>query len=295
MTIHIEVPFPYFAKDIYYIYTVNFAFILGSILVAALVCFIISKLIVRHLMKLIHSTVNLPEEVRKNRALNIMDSPIYEFSWLKKNFDHIVYKLSDMFTESEEMNKSLEEKTVELIESEERLRKLAFTDSLTQLPNRHYFMKFLQYLESTTQPDSSEITALLFIDLDKFKEVNDSLGHDAGDDLLRYVATTLTMVVDYGTVYRLAGDEFVIIINDTSKQEVDQTCEKLLLAFESPILIKNQPCEVNLSIGVALHPIDGLNFSHILNLSDRAMYKAKEGGGGSFVYYSDLHQKPEWM
>ncbi|MNM66753.1 Cyclic di-GMP phosphodiesterase Gmr [compost metagenome] len=214
---------------------------------------------------------------------------------MKKNFDHIVYKLSVMFTESEEMNKSLEEKTVELLESEERFRKLAFTDSLTQLPNRHYFMKYLHYLENTNQQDSSEITALLFIDLDKFKDVNDSLGHEAGDDLLRFVATTLTLVADNGTVYRLAGDEFVIVINDTSKEEVNQTCENLLLAFASPILIKNHQCEVNLSIGIAMHPIDGLNFEHILSLSDRAMYKAKEGGGGSFVYYSELHQKLERM
>ncbi|MGF7050163.1 diguanylate cyclase (GGDEF)-like protein [Paenibacillus sp. DS2015] len=287
MQIHIEVPFSYFAKDIYHIYTVNFAFILGSIAAAALVCWILSRFIIFHLMNLIHSTVKLPEEIRENRKLKLQDSPILELKWLRDNFDHISQKLTAMFAESEEMNRSLHEKALKLLKSEERLSQLAFTDNLTQLPNRNYFMQYLQQLDVLNK-DLSELTAFMFIDLDKFKIVNDRMGHAAGDELLRYVAKTLTRVTSHGTVCRLAGDEFVVVLTETNLQEVDHTCESVLAAFTQPVLIENQPHEVNVSIGIAIYPIDDLNFENIFNLSDKAMYQAKSEGGSTYVYYSEL-------
>ncbi|AOZ94335.1 GGDEF domain-containing protein [Paenibacillus crassostreae] len=287
MQIQIEIPFSYFADDIYHIYTVNFALILGSIIIATLVCWTLGRLINLHFMKLIHSTVKLPEEVRKNNKLSLQDSPILELNWLRDNFDHIAHKLSAMFAESDEMNSSLQEKALKLSQSEERLTQLAFTDNLTQLPNRNYLMQYLQHLDEIND-DQSGLTAFLFIDLDKFKNVNDNMGHAAGDDLLSYVSKTFTQVVSLGTVCRLAGDEFVIILTETNLQEVNHTCESILSAFSQPILIKQQSYEVKMSIGIAIHPLDNLSFEQILNLSDKAMYKAKSEGGSSYVYYSNL-------
>jgi diguanylate cyclase (GGDEF)-like protein len=287
MLITIEIPLSYFAKDIYHIYTVNFALILASIVVAALICWSLSRLIIHQLMKLIHSTAKLPEEVKKNHMLSLQDSPILEVNWLRDNFEHIAHKLSAMFAESDEMNSILQEKALLLSQSEERLTQLAFTDNLTQLPNRNYLMQYLQHLEEIND-ELSGLTAFLFIDLDDFKNVNDIMGHAAGDDLLKYVAKTFTRVVSLGTVCRLAGDEFVIILTNTSKQEVDHTCESILSAFSQPVFIKQQPYEVKVSIGIAIHPLDNSNFENILNLSDKAMYKVKSEGGCSYVYYSNL-------
>lgn len=290
--VQIEIPFSYFAKDIYYVYTVNFAFILGSMTVAALVCLVISRSLIRYVMNLIQATASLPEEIQKNRVLNLKNSPILELNWLKNNFNQIASKLSAMFRESEEMHRNLKQQTKELQRQEKLLSQLAFTDSLTQLPNRNCFMKYLQLMEESSGEDAG-LTAFLFIDLDKFKTVNDTMGHAAGDELLREAALMIKGLSGQGAAYRLAGDEFVVVLEQTSHEEIDHICRRLLAAFGRPILIKDRPCELSLSIGVAVHPIDGFNFEQILNLSDKAMYAAKTEGGSKYVYYSDFQRHQE--
>lgn len=288
--IQILAPFTYFAEDSYYVYTVNFAFILCGIIAASIICVFTSRILAKYVMTLIKATQNLPEEVRTSKDLNLKSSPIMEMNWLKNNFDQIARKLSTIFNESEELHRNLEKQTQELLRQERLLSQLAFTDNLTNLPNRNDFMKYLQQLndEAVLNEQTSTLTAFLFIDLDNFKSVNDTLGHAAGDELLKEAASLIRKLTGPEKAYRLAGDEFVVVLENTSHQEINQICTRLIDGFRQPVLIFHHSCHIKLSIGVAIHPLDHSDFEQILIMSDKAMYRAKIEGGSRFVYYSDI-------
>lgn len=164
--------------------------------------------------------------------------------------------------------------------SEERLQQLAHFDVLTGLPNRALFSDRLHQTLASARRNKARV-AVMFIDLDKFKPVNDELGHQVGDQLLREVAQRLSQVVrrESDTVGRLGGDEFVVTLSDVeSTQDALAVAEKILADLNRPFLVGAHVLGISSCIGVALFPEHGLDENQLLKRADVAMYQAKEAG-----------------
>jgi diguanylate cyclase (GGDEF)-like protein/PAS domain S-box-containing protein len=165
----------------------------------------------------------------------------------------------------------------------ENIRRIAHHDSLTGLPNRLLFNDRLTQLLSLAKRDSRQF-ALLNIDLDKFKPVNDSYGHAVGDELLKAVATRIRQRVrESDTVARVGGDEFVVILPQVATREGAQTvAQKIVAAMATPFELGSQRLAVQIgaSIGVAIYPADGSDADSLIKSADEAMYGAKRAGSG---------------
>ena len=176
---------------------------------------------------------------------------------------------------------------IERKQIEQRLTLLAHFDSLTGLANREYFnITFTRAVEQAKR--RKQTLGLMFLDLDHFKEINDSLGHLMGDKLLVCVAERLkTCVRSIDFIARLGGDEFVIILDDiqTSKT-TSHIAEKILSALSAPVDLNNQEVFISSSIGITLYPDDALNVNDLLKHADIAMYKAKDKGRNNFQFYT---------
>jgi diguanylate cyclase (GGDEF)-like protein len=169
----------------------------------------------------------------------------------------------------------------------ERLYRQANFDPLTQLPNRQLFREQLQHELDQVQRDGTA-GALLYIDLDHFKRVNDSMGHETGDKLLAFVAQRLQGCVKEGdTVARLGGDEFTVILRSVAgRAEVAAVAERIVDAMRHPIWLGGRDHQVQASIGITLFPEDGLDLDQLLHHADLAMYRAKDLGRSGAVFYS---------
>jgi diguanylate cyclase (GGDEF)-like protein len=164
--------------------------------------------------------------------------------------------------------------------TEERIRQLAHHDSLTGLPNRLLFNDRLDQAISLAKRDSRQF-ALLYLDLDKFKPVNDSLGHAAGDQLLKEVAARIRRLLrESDTLARVGGDEFIVILPDIAGREVAETVvRKIVSALAAPFLLGDpkHSIEIGASIGIAVYPADALSADALVKAADIAMYAGKEG------------------
>jgi diguanylate cyclase (GGDEF)-like protein len=171
-------------------------------------------------------------------------------------------------------------------QTQEQLNQLAYFDSLTHLPNRAGFNKSLADALQTV-PNQSGRLALLFIDIDRLKNVNDGLGHAAGDVLLQHVAERLQATLrGHDHLSRFGGDEFVAIIAEmTSTHEAEIAAERLLQSLRTAIDIEVAQVYVTASIGIALYPDDAQNVEALLMHADTAMYQAKEQGGNRYLFY----------
>lgn len=176
---------------------------------------------------------------------------------------------------------------------EEALSRLANADSVTSLRNRHWFVKFLPVAIEDAQQAQTRI-ALLFIDLDDFKNVNDTLGHEAGDALLQAVAARLEAVTrpqDY--VVRLGGDEFTVVLQHVHGQDdVQVVAQRIMASFHEPFVL---PCGtqhlVRSSIGISIFPEDGMDGATLLKHADIAMYAAKAGGKHQYRWFDSQMSK----
>lgn len=167
---------------------------------------------------------------------------------------------------------------------EEKIQQLALYDHLTGLPNRHLFYERLA-LSIELAARRHEQFAVFFLDLDSFKQVNDTLGHAMGDELLRQVASRLSSVVRKSdTVARVGGDEFLILLQDfTSFMEIETIAHKILDVFTKPFELGLTHCRLTTSIGCATYPVDGQDQETLVKRADTAMYKAKERGKNQFI------------
>jgi diguanylate cyclase (GGDEF)-like protein/PAS domain S-box-containing protein len=166
---------------------------------------------------------------------------------------------------------------------EELIRHQAFHDSLTDLPNRQLFMDILS-LGLAQARRSGKKLALLFLDLNGFKKVNDTLGHDCGDRLLQEVALRLkSSIRDSDTVARLGGDEFTVIMPDLSQMDdVDIVLRKILEVFKTPFMLDDIPVAITSSIGLSMFPEDGDCSEELIKKADRAMYDLKSATRNKF-------------
>lgn len=169
---------------------------------------------------------------------------------------------------------------IERQQMRERLEHMAQYDQLTHLPNRQLFLDRLKTALARARREQS-LRSLLFIDLDRFKQVNDTLGHAMGDLLLQSVAQRLLECVrDSDTVARLGGDEFVVLLESShSREDATAVAQKILAAFDQPFDLQGRKLHIHPSIGVALYPEHGSENHHLLGQADGAMYLSKKNGG----------------
>ncbi len=170
--------------------------------------------------------------------------------------------------------------------TEERIRHLAYHDSLTNLPNRRLLLDRMHHAMDFAKRHQN-IMALMFLDLDRFKNVNDTLGHDVGDELLKAVAARLnTALRSIDTIARVSGDEFVIILNElTTQNEASLIADKIIESMNHRFLIHGHELHVGCSIGITLYPNDALEVSDLMKKADLAMYAAKESGRNQYRFY----------
>jgi diguanylate cyclase (GGDEF)-like protein/PAS domain S-box-containing protein len=171
--------------------------------------------------------------------------------------------------------------------SQARLFKAANFDSLTGLPNRIMLNERLNRA-LLREDGGTNLVALLFVDIDRFKVINDSMGHEAGDDLLRQIADRLSLALRAGdTLARLGGDEFVIILPDLMRaSDAEKVCRNLMRAIEPPVELHGHPIYCTASMGVALYPHDGSDAGTLLKHADLAMYRAKKEGRNTLRFYN---------
>lgn len=170
----------------------------------------------------------------------------------------------------------------------QQVEHLAFHDTLTDLPNRAFLSHLITQAVKLGSRHGDSF-ALLFLDLDRFKLINDTLGHDAGDHLLQEAASRLTTSVrESDVVARLGGDEFVIVLSKVSRRDqIEPIAKKILSSVREPFMLAGQECHVSVSIGVSLYPFDGLDEQTLMKSADMAMYQAKQLGKNTVQFYTD--------
>lgn len=174
----------------------------------------------------------------------------------------------------------------ERVVEREHMERMAFNDPLTGLDNRAVFSEKLKNIVSQAERNHSRF-ALLFVDLDRFKGINDSLGHDVGDELLKAVAARLKSAVREGDVVgRQGGDEFlVILLNTPNKPAVTRAARQMLHVLNAPYSIGDHVLELSASIGISRYPDDGRNARQLIKAADDAMYETKKQGRAGFTFY----------
>ena len=224
---------------------------------------------------------------------------LYEFlAFIGLIFLAFIYRHIVLKKINSSLSKKVKDKTIELMNLNEKLEKKvqqrtkalsyqAYHDSLTGLPNRTLFHDRLEQSIIKAKRIKSEI-AIFFIDLDGFKHINDSLGHDIGDEVLKMTSKRLRDVLREGdTLSRLGGDEFTVIIenlNDT--QNTSLIANKILKSLVEPMEINSQILYISASIGISLYPKDDTDVKNLIKYADTAMYKAKDEGKNNFQFYS---------
>ncbi len=175
----------------------------------------------------------------------------------------------------------------ELKNAQLELEKLAFYDPLTNLPNRRFFREHLHFMMQSVRKENTSL-AVFMLDLDHFKKVNDSMGHDAGDELLIKLAERIrTQVFDEDVVSRMGGDEFMLLIKkEGNSATVEAIANRILISLQEPIVINQQPLSVSASIGVAFYPEDATTAEDLVKNADIALYKAKDSGRNQVMFFS---------
>lgn len=185
------------------------------------------------------------------------------------------------------MKKQLENKELEYKESERRVCNMAYYDSLTELPNKVYLNSYLTEVVSKAKVENN-IIAVLFLDFDKFKNINDNLGHVIGDKLLKEIAVKLKRLLgDEGFIARLGGDEFIIVFEELKdKDHAKEIAKKIITEFKYPITIEGYELFSTVSIGVSMFPFDGEDSEALIKSADIAMYRAKDSGRDNYQFFT---------
>lgn len=198
--------------------------------------------------------------------------------------------LYEEITASEEelrqKNEQLVDYTQELVVGQKKLNIMAYYDSLTGLPNRKMILETIEKQIEYSKLNSTKFY-VVYIDVDAFKKVNDTMGHHVGDDFLVFVAKNLKNLINKKDLLgRLGGDEFALIIRrDIEKEEVKAEVEKIKKVFQIPFIIRNIEVILTASFGISVYPIDGINVGKLLKNADMSMYKAKELGKNQIRFF----------
>jgi len=205
----------------------------------------------------------------------------------KRAFDEDTLQLLERITQNLTIAMQTIERENERERTEERIRYMATHDSLTGLPNRMLFGELLNAEIRSAQRHKRRF-AVMFMDLDRFKQINDTLGHAAGDHLLKIMAKRMRDTIRASDVVaRLSGDEFVAMLTAVNQPEdANVVAGKLLAALSKPVSIGDEECSISVSIGISLFPLDGEDEQTLIAHADEAMYAAKQKGKNSYRFYS---------
>lgn len=262
-------------------------FIQGIVIMSALMALIYllaARLLVKLQKKALLPLVELSalaERVAKERNFALR-APVVD----NDEIGSLTQGFNELLKRAEIWQSELSDQLEQQAQRGDQLEHLALYDSLTGLPNRHYFGQLLHQMV-TDSLKSGQKSALLFIDLDNFKYVNDNFGHDAGDEVLVQVSQRIQAAIradDY--LCRLGGDEFALLLpRQVTVEQTSQLCQRLLAQISQPLWVRNQQMPVGLSIGVALCPQHSDEVSTLLQLADEAMYRAKRAGKNGYQIY----------
>lgn len=215
---------------------------------------------------------------------------LYEFKGVRKDGTvlYIEASITHMTYDGELVVLTLLRDVTERKEAEETIRQLAYYDALTGLPNRILLYDRLTIALAQAQRTGRKL-AVMMLDLDKFKEVNDTLGHAAGDILLKAVADRLTGALrKHDTVSRLGGDEFIIVIPEVmSEEDLSMLAHKILDVVRAPFAMGEHRIAIGSSMGIALYPDDGTDIEALMQHADIAMYRAKQSGRNQYRHYTE--------
>ncbi len=185
----------------------------------------------------------------------------------------------------------------EIIETQEKADFLAYHDSLTKLPNRVKLEEDLEYSINIASRNNLNLF-VLFIDLDRFKIINDTLGHGVGDTLLKVISKRIKNILrGSDLVARMGGDEFIVVLDSSrNKNSAGYVCQKILDVVQEPIVIDEDTLNTSASIGVSMYPDDGMDITTLIKNADTAMYHAKKLGKNNYQYYDkqlsiDVHEQ----
>ena len=178
--------------------------------------------------------------------------------------------------------------------AEQKIAHLAHYDYLTDLPNRALFKNILEHSISLAKRNNYKVS-ILFLDLDGFKRINDTLGHEAGDLLLREVSNRLKQTLrGSDTVARMGGDEFIIVLNLTGSDEnASLMAGNIIASLSEPFDVNGQKCQVGGSIGISIFPDDSTDIGTLIRQADSAMYLAKQSGKNTYKFHHDVLQKQQ--
>ena len=219
----------------------------------------------------------------RGQAVGIMLLLSAETQTFTPEFVELLQRLADNVSFALENFDRADEKT----RADERIEYLASHDSLTRLPNREMFNGLLHHAIEAAHRYQRRF-AVLFIDLDRFKVINDSLGHDAGDMLLVEIAKRLRHALrSSDVVARLGGDEFVVILDEAiDSNDIERIARNLLSVLSEPLQLSGHECHTTASIGIAMYPADGADVQTLTKNADMAMYLAKEDGKNGFRFFT---------
>ncbi|HEY6865053.1 MAG TPA: PAS domain S-box protein, partial [Burkholderiales bacterium] len=186
------------------------------------------------------------------------------------------------------LERAVAERTVELEEAKARAQHLADHDPLTGLPNRRLLEDRLTQALALSQRNGKQ-TAVMFVDLDRFKPINDTLGHAAGDRLLKEISQRLVSQLRVGdTICRIGGDEFIVVLPELKRPgDVAQVAQKVIDQLSQPVLVDERELVVSCSIGIAVFPDDGRDAETLIRNADAAMYHAKELGRANYQFFTE--------
>lgn len=282
-----EVPLSSYENYLFNKYEIHFMFLVIASFAAAFFSLYIQRSVVRGLQRLAVSTTNLPLKLKQHHELVWPSSSILEIHSLITNFKHMASNLKYLFDESQKSNERLQAQAQLLLESEERLHQLAYYDVLTGLPNRlHFTRHFQELIHLGDATGSSPRVGIFFADINRFKQINDTLGHSAGDQLLKLIAERFMSDPDKPyEVFRLGGDEFVFLCAYQEEAELEQVAQAIMQCFLEPFNIEGMPLFVTISVGISSYPKDGADMDTVIRNADIAMYHAKEEGNGCYRFF----------
>lgn len=268
------------------VYTIFIAVIaLTTLTLSLILAIVFSRYIIRPVLSLGRVATNVTQT--NNYALRAERITKDEIGDLTDCFNSM---LENIEQRDGTLESQVTQRTEELEIANNQLKKQAYQDSLSDLPNRRYFNDKLQNNVIRYEKGLVSGFSVLFLDLDGFKEINDTMGHDHGDVLLVSVANRLKKAVrESDLVARLGGDEFTVLIEDVVDQEVtSKVCESIHNELNDPFFINGEEVTITVSIGIAIFPENGLNVETILKCADLAMYQAKAEGRNCYKYFDSM-------
>lgn len=285
----ILVPLAPYRAEIYAQHLNQFLVLVLLFFCASAVGKLLTQRILRSLVQLTTMTTNLPDKLVSSQQVTWPKSRIYEVRSLIRNFRMMSNKLVHMLQDSLQNNLLLEEQTSRLLKSEKKLHKLAYYDMLTDLPNRLHFKEYTRSLNLESDKEPKRPFAVMFADLNRFKQVNDTLGHSIGDLLISMVSARFaTLVSEACKLFRLSGDEFLFVLHYEDIQDVQEVAQQICRLLDEPFDIGGRPQYITVSVGISVYPFDGFSMEQVMRNADIAMYVAKEQGDGLYHFYDNL-------